>query len=753
MRGNHCTIVQDQSSVTSTPEREFMDLLSDETNLPFLFVWSARDKDAVTRMIEAFKTHLSKKSASHDNDLQYLASLAHTLATRRTFHSWRIFAVASSTSALIEELRVVNISPPAKLSPRLAFVFTGQGSQWCGMGKELFVFPKFRDSLLSADKYLNSIGAEFSVLGKSKPFYRPSYFPIADKLDIMSTNTSDKSRLDEPRYSQPLCTILQIGLVELLHGMNIVATTVIGHSSGEIAAAYASGSISRESAWKIAYFRGVHSNEIAEASNIDGPHGVMMAVGASQLLLQPYLDHVLQSSAGGELCVACRNSPRSSTISGDRILVQVLQKKLDADGIFTRLIDVPVAYHSRHMLRIAAVYHQSMGDLYPGDRTIYQANMVSSVTGNDITARELLDAGYWVRNMVSPVLFSEALQRVCGRSMKKHVKKLDLSHYNSTPISDFLEIGPHSTLSGPIRDTINEYPALKNNLSYFPTQLRNKPTLTAFLAAIGGLHCRGFEIDLSLACNPSGGLVQTPSPLPSLPDYPFDRSQKHWCEPRISQNIRLSPHPMHSMLGLPVPDWNPLEPRWRNLVKKSSLPWLEDHKVFIHQSVNVPRLTRQVNGDVIYPAAGMVSMAIEAITRESTVGSLIAGYELKDVEFISALTVPEDDGGIEVFFHMRMMNDLKNRANNAASFSVFSCSDRGFIQHCKGSVKAVLSIQEILERPRSDTEISEEKCASKVDSFELYKDLCESGYQYGPSFQKIQCIHRIRPGNARGVSP
>jgi len=387
-----------------------------------------------------------------------------------------------------------------------------------------------------------------------------------------------QATINEPRFAQTLCTILQVAVVELLRSFHIYPETAVGHSSGEIAAAYAIGAISRQSAWKLAYFRGFFSSQLAESTDTS-VSGTMMAVGLSESAACPYINETLRSFPGGVLTVACVNSPKNVTLSGDKVLIEAQRVTLEQEGIFARVLKVPVAYHSPHMLRIASSYLESIGKLEPGETPRRFANMISSVTGEIITKGELLKAEYWVRNMVSPVRFSDAVGRICRDSAKKAKKKLNLGHRNFASVSDLLEIGPHSALQGPIRETIEVVsPSAKNALSYTAALIRGRAATDTVLEAAGKLYCLGFDVSLQTV-NGSLSASDRVMTLPELPEYPFDQTHSYWEESRISRNIRIQSQPYNEFLGLPVSDWNPLEPRWRNTLKVGSMPWMEDHKV------------------------------------------------------------------------------------------------------------------------------------------------------------------------------
>lgn len=173
------------------------------------------------RLCQTYMDFLRRSISPENNELAYeratqIAGLAYTLSERRTIFDWRSFAVAESTEDLLASLeRSLPQLPRAVKSPSCAFVFTGQGAQWYAMGRELQEYKTFKQSIIAADEYLVSLGCPWSVL---EELNRPE----------------DQSCIHEPQISQPLCTILQVALVDLLSHWELHPKAVVGHSSGEI---------------------------------------------------------------------------------------------------------------------------------------------------------------------------------------------------------------------------------------------------------------------------------------------------------------------------------------------------------------------------------------------------------------------------------------------------------------------------------------------------------------------------------------
>lgn len=202
-----------------------------------VFTWSAKDQNGIKRALSAFSQHLSSVPTS-EAPSGYLSDLAYTLAEKRSKFPWT-FAVAAES---VEELNEA-ISDPTRATcptsvPTVGFLFTGNGAQWYAMGRELLAYPVFKESVELASDFIASLRCPWSVF---------------DEL----LKSEEASRIDEPYIAQTLCTVLQVALVDLLSSWGITPAYVLGHSTGEVAAAYCAGALDQRSAWKISYYRGM----------------------------------------------------------------------------------------------------------------------------------------------------------------------------------------------------------------------------------------------------------------------------------------------------------------------------------------------------------------------------------------------------------------------------------------------------------------------------------------------------------------
>lgn len=303
-----------------------------------IFVLSAADPMACMAYATALGKYLRHRQPFIDD--YFLDSLAHTLNERRSRMRFVAPVYARSTEELIERLASKSLEfTKTGTSETLAFVFTGQGAQWPRMGQDLMAFPTYRRTIERCSEQLKDLEADW------------------DLVTELSRDASS-SRIHTAELSQPLCTALQIALVALLASWGIAPSSVTGHSSGEIAAAYAAGALTLEDAITVAYHRGVGSQAMATDSNV---RGAMMAVGMSSESAQPLIDEL----KNGQACVACVNSPSSITVSGDVAAIDELAKILEHQDVFARRLQVPVAYHSHHMQTVSKEYARAIAHIRP----------------------------------------------------------------------------------------------------------------------------------------------------------------------------------------------------------------------------------------------------------------------------------------------------------------------------------------------------------------------------------------------------
>lgn len=706
-----------------------------------IFLFSANEQDGISRLLASLAKHLEKLQAGENgtsivDDDAYLSSLATTLSERRSRLAWRVAVTADSTTSLLAALTdsttaTSAIRPGKATTPAAAFVFTGQGAQWFAMGRELLAYDVFRASVNEADKYLaNTLGSGWSV------------------LEELTQRDAATTKIDQPLYSQTLCTVLQVALVDLLASWNLTPKRVIGHSSGEIGAAYAAGALDRESAWKVAYYRGVVSAKPA-ADNI---RGAMMAIGCTADEVAPLVAQVNEKlGADGELVIACYNSPHSLTLSGDEAKIDALVEVASSKKLFARKLRVAKAYHSRHMVPVSDEYRSLMGTLHAAAVPSSDVQVVSSVTGGLIAASEMTKADYWVQNLVSPVQFSQALVTLCTSNVAK--KQLKVGGGAELPVSHLVEIGPHGALQAAARDAVLDdanYKALR----YVSLLTRGKHACATALQTVGALAAAGLPIDLPTV---NGSSSKTIPMLVDLPPYPFHHAKEteSWLESRSSRAWRFRKHARHDVLGAPVRDWDPDAPRWRNHLRVPEVPWLRDHKV---------------TDSIVVAGVTYLVMAIEAVRQlYSDKGEVPLGFNLRDVSISRALQVSEDEH-TETMFSMKRVTESRQSDSSLWwewKVTSFSAHDNTWMEHSRGQIAAETDAstttgvidggREERERRRRYSEllsaVTEACTAPQTEGLaSKYAELERIGLEFGPMFRNIVSVHSNTDSKTSGQS-
>ena len=534
--------------------------------------------------------------------------------------------------------------------------------------------------------------------------------------DVLQSN-DQSSLINSANISQPATTAIQIALVSLLATWNVNPVAVLGHSSGETAAAFAAGALSLSSCMAIAYHRGELASKLAG-------RGAMIAIGATVAEVTSLLEKVVD----GEAVIACINSPSLITVSGDIAAVDTLQTlATDADYLARRL-KIDVAYHSHQMKEIEVEYLSKLGGVETCPHSESSPRFYSSLRGKQVPFGDL-GATYWSQNLTSPVLFSQALTDMClQRSNDMPLPKVDV----------ILEIGPHSSLKAPIQETLRSRThASGSSTQYLPTLIRNSENVRNLLYMVGALHCLGYPVDCSDFYSSS-----TDAPckiLSDLPLYPWLHNKRYWHETRISKNNRFRRFPHHDLLGALAEDLNEREPRWKNIIRLSEIPWLSHHLI---------------QSSVVFPFAAYVSMACEAAFQRATMRGqtveLSHSYKFQEI-FVKKSLILAESSPVELSCSLRPHVDgTKSKSSIWDDFCIYSHTEEtGWSEHCSGLVSVVQDketpneidgLQELKQRFQDYTNFvskSEDTSKMRLDCSKAYKIMARAGMEYGPSFRNI----------------
>lgn len=277
-----------------------------------------------------------------------------------------------------------------------------------------------------------------------------------------------KSRIQTSELSPPVCVALQIGLVNLLRSWNVKPNAIVGHSTGEFAAAYAAGALTMEAAITVAYYCGYVTQHKSRP-------GAMAAIGMSRDEVQAYLE------AG--VVVGCENSSTNVTLSGDgnKIDAIITHIKADKPNIVARRLRVERAFHSQHMQEIGEQYQALMEGLVQDKAP--SVPFFSSVTGKQVQGRGQLGPAYWRENLERPVLFSQAAKLMLEASSSESL---------------LLEIGPHSAMEKPLEEIVKSA-GREASTVYVPTLVRSSNGVQSLLTSLGRLFQEQVDVDVVAA--------------------------------------------------------------------------------------------------------------------------------------------------------------------------------------------------------------------------------------------------------------
>ncbi|KAF1992963.1 polyketide synthase [Amniculicola lignicola CBS 123094] len=611
--------------------------------LPF----SAKSAESLQASLDKYSQYLEKRGNACLHDLAY------TLGNRRVHYEHRTFAITDGSEGLESE-------PTTHISiedSSVVFVFTGQGAQWAEMGKQLMDdFASVRDGIVELDKILSKC-----------------HFPPTWKIYEELRKPKRNSQIHKAEFSQPLCTAVQIILVDLLRSWGITPAAVVGHSSGEIAAAYTTGSLSKADAILAAYFRGVVTrNKLVS--------GTMAAVG---LCADAVRRHLIEG-----VVIGCENSPNSTTISGDIIAVESVMESLKREipDVFVRPLQVANAYHSHQMKAYGAAYEQSIREVTSeGLPTI---PLFSSVTGKRYKSPGVFNASYWRRNLENPVLFHTAVRNLIHADFKNLL---------------LVEIGPHSALAGPLRQI---FQSENKSYAYVHSLLRGRDDTQSMYECIGSLWCHNVPVNFEVISPP--GRVLT-----DLPAYSWDHSKSYWQESRMCREWRKRKFLPHETLGTRLPGTSQLEPTWRNIASLEKAPWIRDHVV---------------GTDVVFPGAGYIAMAGEAI-RQLTGQS---DYSVRSLAIKTAMIFTGKE--IDVITAFKRAKLTSKDDTDWWEFRVTSFNGSTWNEHCSGQAKAGPIYSNDRIPPGQPYHLR------KVRASRWYGTMQRIGFTYGPEFCGMEDI-------------
>ncbi|KAI0194522.1 putative polyketide synthase [Xylaria flabelliformis] len=665
-----------------------------------LFVFSAHSESSLVNMLRDYSKFLNDDGKAID-----INNFAWTLRERRSVLGWRTSVVASSPCDLATKLLTyvndhesnAGVRALADTNNKLFGIFTGQGAQYMRMGAELIQSSEAaRNIVQELESYLREIP------DGDAPTWSLTEELMAEPI----------SRINEAAISQPLCTAVQILLVDLLRLGGVRFHTVVGHSSGEIAAAYAAGFLSARDAMVISYYRGVHLRQASSPNGFD-LKGAMLAVETSpEDAAELCADRVFK----GRIVVAAANSPSSVTLSGDAEAISELEEILQDEGTFYRRLKVDRAYHSPHMLPcydpyVASLRQYGVKPLTPEPNG---CTWFSSVNNKAIDASTIgLGDIYWAENLTRPVLFSQAISAALV----------------ARPCDMVLEVGPHPALKSPARSTILD--VLGKELPYHGTLMRGKTAVEAMSSALGYLwsYLGPSCVDLDGYERAMTGEKRRYRLVKGLPTYPWNHGTRYWHESRTSRKLRRQPVGVHPLLGHESADSASHHLSWKHLLRVKEMPWLTGH---------------QVQGQIVFPAAGYICAAVEAARHMSETLAPGQGVQLIMLhEFVihQAIVFNENDGVEAAISIANITSQLPYRVKAhftySAAVSPEQTEDLVLVASCDIEVQLGEANETLLSMRKS-----EPPHMIEVDHEHFYAALKDLGYEFSGRFRSLSSMRR-----------
>lgn len=523
----HVVLQNAPHAVADIPHAESLDKV-------YCLPLSARSEPALGQLANAWLERFGETSNVRLSDMVYSASC------RRGHHAHRLAAIGASWEELRGQLQafvgqgVGEWSASGKRSDeagqRPVFVYTGMGPQWWAMGQELYQHEAvYRTTVEECDAIFKTI-AGWSILEEM-------------------LKGEEHSRMADTTIAQPANFLIQAGITALWRSHGVEPGAIIGHSVGEVTAAYAAGVLTLEEALLVSHHRSRIQKKAAGT-------GKMLAVSMSQEQCTS-----LMKDLKGEVSIAAINSPTAVTLAGDALALQTFHEQLVQRGEASQFLQVEVPYHSPFMEPLKPEMRSVLASLKPKVPT---TTLYSTVTG-DIVSGVRYDAEYWCDNIREPVFFGKGIASLLRDGHRV-----------------FLEVGPHPVLSTSIKECCRDRNIESQSIA---SLRRKKPERRTFQLALAQLYVAGCAIDWRQQYSANARYVK-------LPTYPWQR-EVYWSENPESRADRIG-ESIHPLLDRRVP--NP-RPMWEAAVNEHVLPYLNDH---------------QVDGLVVMPGAAYVEAGLAA---------------------------------------------------------------------------------------------------------------------------------------------